>query len=301
MYRKILIIACLIPLVLLAASHLGALHPLGDSLAVFRGPIAVVAGLAAGFLFLNRQQILAVMGVLLTIWSAYTVLNPRLGVAGVREAGAGKAGYALYQKNMSFRMADTGPLTEDIMANEPDFVTLEEVDTENLSLLQTLQDKYPSQVICPFRRVGGVAVMSRWPKVAGSEKCLKGKGVVAMQVKTPDGPVWVVALHLHWAYPFGQAAQVGQIVPLLRGLKGPVVLGGDFNMVPWSDTMQRITSATRAERVGQVQYTFELFDGLYTIPIDHVLAPQNGRFAEVSKRPKLGSDHFGLLARFDLR
>ncbi len=293
MFLRLLALICLF---VLGVSHFGALHPLGDSLAVFRGVLAIVGAVAALVLVLQRRWILAVFGAGVVLWSAYTVLMPRFEYSAALDTP-----YALYQKNMSFRMRDTGPLAADILQQAPDFVTLEEVDRENLALLVALKPDYPAQAFCPFANVGGVAVASRWPKVAGSDVCLQGQGMVAMQVETPDGPVWVVALHLHWPFPQGQAAQVRRLKTALQALDAPVVLGGDFNMVPWSHTVRVITAATGTRRIGAPKYTFPLFDGLYTLPIDHVLVNGNSRPAETWRRPQLGSDHYGMLARFYLR
>lgn len=290
---SIISFAIMLPLL---GSHLGAIHPLGDSLAVFRGPL-VVAGLAAVLVLTGQRRWWATVGAgALVLSSAYTVLAPRL-----QYSAALDAPYSLYQKNMSFRMPETGPITQDILGQSPDFLTLQEVAQNNLSLLANLKESHPAQAVCPFAGVGAVAVASRWPLIEGSKRCQSGYGMVAMQVETPDGPVWVVALHLHWAYPFGQAAQVGQMRAGLQALEGPVVLGGDFNMVPWSHTMRIITSDTHTRRIGAPKYTFSLFNGLYSLPIDHVLVNGNNRPSETWKRPKLGSDHSGVLARFFIR
>ncbi|WP_428548361.1 endonuclease/exonuclease/phosphatase family protein [Profundibacter sp.] len=293
MFLRFIALICLF---VLGASHFGALHPLGDSLAVFRGVLTIVGAVAVLVLVLQRRWVLTALGAGLVLLSAYTVLMPRFTFSAALDVP-----YALYQKNMSFRMPDTAMLATDILQQAPDFVTLEEVDRENLGLLGALKSDYPAQAFCPFAFVGGVAVASRWPKVAGSDVCLPGQGMVAMQVETPGGPLWLVALHLHWPFPHGQAAQVRRLEPALKALEGLVVLGGDFNMVPWSQTMRAITAATKTRRVGAPKYTFPLFDGLYMLPIDHVLVNANTRPAETWRRPQLGSDHFGLLARFYLR
>jgi len=296
MLRFFVALIFLIPMLMLLASHLGAFHPLGDSLAVFRGPVTAVGILSLLVFFKQGLRWLAIASGMLLLWSSFTVLAPRFAFSAALDAP-----YALYQKNMSFRMPNTGLILTDILAKSPDFITLQEVDQENLALMWALKDKYPAQAFCPFAAVGGVAVMARWPIMDGSMRCDAGSGMVAMQVDTPDGPVWVVALHLHWAYPFGQVAQVRQMRAALQELEGPVVLGGDFNMVPWSNTMRVITSATGTRRIGAPKQTLPLFDGLYNLPIDHVLVNANNRPADIWMRPQLGSDHFGLLARFYLR
>lgn len=291
--RHVISLIVLIPLVLLLGSHFGAFHPLGDSLAVFRGPLAVVGGVSALILARFGPKGAGVVAAVLVIWSAYTVLAPRFAFSAALDAP-----YALYQKNMRFDMPSTVPLQGDILEHNPDFVTLQEVSVNNRPLLADLKEQYPAQVFCPFE-AGGVAVAARWPVVVGSERCEAASGMAAMQVETPGGSVWVVSLHLHWPYPMGQAAQVKALVPMLAALEGPVVLGGDFNMVPWSHTMRSITAATDTQRIGTPKYTLWLAT-YYSLPIDHVLVNKNAHPADTWKRPQLGSDHNGVMGRFSI-
>lgn len=294
MLRLLALFLSLTALLLLSGSYFGALHPLGDSLAVFRGPLAGI-GAVAVVLLGRRAFPFAILAGVLVCWSSYTVLAPRMAFS-----NANKAPYVFYQKNMLFKMPTTTPLFDDIISQAPDFIALQEVSLQNQPILASLKPQYPAQVFCPSATVSGVAVASRWPMIAGSARCMATNGMAAMQVKTPDGPVWVVSLHLHWPYPMGQAAQVRSLVPHLEALKGAVVLGGDFNMVPWSHTMRAITVATNTHRIGVPQYSLPL-KNLYSLPIDHVLINENTKPASTSKRPFLGSDHFGILARFHLR
>lgn len=295
MLRRLILLMFMTPLLLLLGSYFGAFHPLGDSLAVFRGPLAAISAVAVVLLARSRAKSLAVLAAVLVLLSAYTVLAPRLEYSNALEAP-----YALYQKNMWFRMSSIQPLSDDILDQAPDFIALQEVSRRNLPILANLKTQYPAQVFCKFAGVGGVAVASRWPAVAGTKRCSTDRGMAAIQVETPDGPVWVVSLHLHWPYPHSQAAHVRVLEPYLAALDGPVVLGGDFNMVPWSHTMRVITAATDTHRIGVPQYSLPL-KGLYTLPIDHVLINRNAKPASTSKRPLLGSDHFGVLARFHIR
>lgn len=285
----------LLPLALLLGSFLGALHPLGDSLAVFRGPLTAVAVVSVAVALRHKAWALAGIAGGLVLWSAFTVLAPR-----VAFSDASNAPYLHYQKNMLFKMASVLPLVDDILTQAPDFISLQEVSRKNRPVLEQLKAHYPAQMFCPFAGVGGVAVASRWPLIANSQRCEPRSGMAAMQVETPDGPVWVVSLHLHWPYPMGQAAQVRALLPQLAGLAGPVVLGGDFNMVPWSQAMRAITTASKTRRIGVPQYSLAL-KNLYGLPIDHVLVNRNPQPAMSAKRPLLGSDHFGVLARFSIK
>ena len=295
MMRRITIGLSIVPLVLLLGSYLGAYYPLGDSLAVFRGPLATLTGLSALLLGRSGAKMLAGLVGALVLWSAYTVLGPRLENAKTLDAP-----YTHYQKNMLYKMPTFTGLRDDILKQAPDFITLQEVSNRNKPILADLQSQFPSQLFCPFAAVGGVAVASRWPLIKNSARCFAQSGMAAIEVDTPDGRVWLVSLHLHWPYPEGQAEQVRKLVPMLKALDGPVVLGGDFNMVPWSHTMRTITTATNTRRIGVPQYTLPL-KNLYTLPIDHVLVNANTHPASTSKRPLLGSDHFGVLARFYIK
>lgn len=299
MLRRLILLASAGPLVLLLGSYLGAAHPLGDSLAVFRGPLAALGAVAVFVLTWGKVKYLAPLGAVLVLWSSYTVLAPRVSFSVSSDAPI-DGPYVFYQKNMLFKMVSFVPLQDDILAQNPDFITLQEVSHQNRPMLARLKGQYPAQVFCPFATVGGVAALSRWPMIKGTERCEPKSGMAAMQVETPDGPVWLVSLHLHWPYPMGQAAQVRGLVPHLKALKGPVILGGDFNMVPWAHTMRAITAATNTRRIGVPQYTLPLKE-LYSLPIDHVLINSNTKPATTSKRPRLGSDHFGVLARFHIQ
>lgn len=261
-------------------SFAGAYLPLGDSLAVFRPAfvaLAVGLGLLAGARFWALVP-LAAMG---PVGLAYVPRN----VA---------AEFTFYQKNLLYKRAERSAFLADVAAVAPDFMSFEEVSHPNRAVLAALKGQLPSQKLCTFSTVTAVAVASRFAMVPGSGTC--GPGMAAMQVVTPQGPVWVVAVHLLWSWPRQQAAQVAQLVPVLERLDGPVVMGGDFNMVPWSHSLRALAGATRTRRAGPARGSYDLQDAL-PLPIDHVLAPGGGT---TELREKLGSDHRGVVARIAL-
>ncbi len=280
-------------LLLTVASFGGAVHGLGDSLAVFRQVWAI--GLSVSSLFLLRGHLrLAGLGALVLI-----ILAAPFGAAWVSADQTVGGRYSHYQKNLRYDGRSRQAIIDDILAADPDFITLEEISVHNMMIFDALAEKYPTSLFCRFTGVGGVGVLSKFPLVEGGKNCVGEQGPAAIKVTTPDGPVWTVALHLHWPYPYSQREQVSGIVNSLGFLDAPVVLGGDFNMVPWSDTMRRIEKATGSKRAGRVLFTFRSKRmPLLRLPIDHVLVP-SGR-GKIERRPMLGSDHFGVLLRFDL-
>ncbi|MDU8928442.1 endonuclease [Alisedimentitalea sp. MJ-SS2] len=282
------VVACLS----VVAGFAGALHPAGDSLAVFQLPLSVVAAIAVIWTGWSRWL----------RWPLALALTGLIGfhvASGIKPADASETGYALYQKNLLFVAGDRSSLVADIRASGATLVTLQEVTRRNRAVLDNLKADFPAQHFCPFARVGGVAVLSRLPKVPGSERCAERDGLAAMQVEGPDGPVWVVSLHLHWPWPYGQTDHVARLEPVLRGLEGPMLIGGDFNAVAWSHAVSRIEAVSGTRRLGHHLVTFQLPRLGMWIGIDHVLSNLPGG-ARTETRAALGSDHFGVLARFDM-
>lgn len=277
-------------LLALGGGFLGRLHPAGDSLAVFRAPLAL-AGMgwfAAGW----GVGALPLWPALPCLAAWLTVIGHRLQRGAVREVPV-----VHYQKNMSFRMSAVTDLAADIRAVGPDILTLQEVTPANSALLESVADLLPYQHHCAFEAVGAVALASRWPILEDTRHC-PAHGMAAARVAAPDGPLWVVSVHLHWPWPArpSQAAQHARILAALRELDGPVLLGGDFNMVRWSALVRCTAQAIDARPGGRARASFRL-KGILPLAIDQSLIPREAR-GRSEARPLAGSDHRGLVVRF---
>ncbi|WGW02454.1 endonuclease/exonuclease/phosphatase family protein [Tropicibacter oceani] len=273
---------------LVLAGFCGALHPAGDTLAVFRAPLLVLFALAVIWSAWPRRLRWPLAGL------AILGLLPHAGVVGA-DAGTGAAGgVTLYQQNLLWKRSESAEWLAAVRAARPDFLTLQEVSAPNLALLEALRPLYPYQQFCPLRGKLGEAVLSRHPIVPGSGFCSKRDGFAALQADPGSGPVWVVSMHLNWPWPSLQWTQVEALLPELERLQGPVILGGDLNAVAWSHSVAQLQAATRTRRVGGYVSTFTLPWFPMPIGIDHVLAPE-GR-GHVTALEPLGSDHRGLWA-----
>ncbi|MFT4999975.1 MAG: endonuclease/exonuclease/phosphatase (EEP) superfamily protein YafD [Paracoccaceae bacterium] len=277
----------------LVFSRLGNLHPLADSLAVFQLYLAMFALLLLAPAFLAGYRRFSTLGIVLVAAISFNAL-----VAHVGSFGGENGQFSLYQKNLLFRQADRSALLADIATHRPDFLTFQEVSPANRQLLDELSRDYQAQHLCTFAAVGSTAVLSKWPLVAGQTLC--ARGFSAMQVRTPKGDIWVVSLHAHWPYPYGQAAHVAGMLPKLNALSGPIVLGGDFNMVPWSAAFKSVAQTIDGKRAGAVHYTLIRGGGLAWLAIDHIVVPKLATQISNQIRPRFSSDHFGLLAWFSL-
>lgn len=71
-------------------------------------------------------------------------------------------------------------------------------------------------------------------------------------------------------------------------------------MVPWSHTLNAFKRASDTHMAGPTHHSLKLPYIPMTIPIDHILVP-SGANATTQRRAKKGSDHFGVMAEFNMR
>jgi len=278
---------------ILVAGFGGALHPMFDSVAVFRGVVSF-GGLLVAFLLWMAGGSLRATGLAISVpLAAFVSLVPHW---------AGRAQFpvtlTLYQKNLARLNTEMRPLLADIRRTDPDIITLQEVTWANKYLLDDLRTDYPHQIVCLFHRwVGDVAVLSRFPVSEAEGLCPGPAGVAILPIETPAGTVTAVSVHFHWPWPHGQPEQAQSLERHLATLDGMMVLGGDFNMVRWSTTLRQIARAGRIAPVGASAVTYPLLKDA-GLSIDHVLA--TGGQGTTEYRRLYGSDHRGILARINL-
>ena len=268
--------------VALAASFLGVVHPIGDSLAVFR--VGLCVGLLLCILALRRGGFarlilifVSAIGIGSALWHKIPNSDP--------------GPVTIYQKNVLHRNAELSSLAADILSASADFVTLQEVSVEGEALLRDLQTAYPYQLLCRYSVEAGVAVLSRIEPM-DEGVCRKTYGNAMITVDLPTGPHHVAAIHMAWPFPGDQPEQFERLFGDLQALEHPILIGGDFNMVPWSNALTRVARLSDTKLTTPTRTTFLI--GSIPISIDQVFAPGGG-FLET--RPLLGADHFGVLAR----
>jgi endonuclease/exonuclease/phosphatase (EEP) superfamily protein YafD len=206
----------------------------------------------------------------------------------------------LYQKNLMSKAWPRYPLADDIIASGAEIVTLQEVSDHNRKFMANMFDHYPVAVICKFRPAQDVAVLTSLPTIDGTELCEAEVGLAGVQVRVPSGQlIWVLSVHLEWPFPFDQFRQSRIIAERIAELDGPVLIAGDFNMVPWGKSVQRIKQAAGNHYLGAFRNTHGLGGLFLPLPIDTVLVPK-GSTGAVELRPYMGSDHLGVLARIAL-
>jgi len=290
----ILLSAVLIAVVVL--SFTGHVFAPGDSLAVIRFPAGLLLLVLATALALcaawkmTVSSFVAALVALVPLGIGYFKPNPP----------CTEACLTLYQKNLMSKTWPRDPLTEELIASDAEIVTLQEVSDHNRRFMAPLFDHYRFSKFCPFRPEQDVAVLTSLEVIENTAFCLEGAGMAAVQVLTSTGrPLWAVSVHLEWPFPFDQFQQTKRIEARLKTLDGPILIGGDFNMVTWGGSVRRLSKAAGNTTFGPYRNTHQFGQSFLPLPIDNVLVP-NGAKGHLERRPRLASDHMGLLARIVL-
>lgn len=292
------VLLCAFGLFILALTHMGRWLPMGDALAVIRMHILVLFVIGILGLFLVGSRKFLVVVTLSVIGSFVGTMIDWRGTHAPDQWGGGE--YTLYQKNLLWNGTSPDLLAQAILASGADFVTLQEVSEHNTAVTEGLRSTYPYKIACSSQGNGGIMIMSRFALSQSEAGCRVADGLILAQADLSDGTqLWIGSIHLNWPYPFDQARQLPGIFSALEALDAPVVIGGDFNMVPWGSAVRRIIRAADGARVGGYWTTYPGFGWLVPLAIDHVVIPKSA-MGRLLVEPLWGSDHYGLLLRFRL-
>ena len=304
-WRLAVLVACGLAALLLGFGG-GLLRPL-DGLSHFRAHLGVLL-LALGLLALARRRgiagPLALAGAIGAAVSVAPYLLPRPDPA----PDAAGPTYALLQMNVLYKASDPAEALRRIGETRPDVVTLQELTPEWADILQSLRDTYPHQFICrepgPAGRIDA-GILSRRPFVAQG-LCDVEHAFAAQRVDFNGTELTVAAHHQLWPWPAGQWRRLDRIADLLGALPTPVLLGGDFNAVPWSAFLRRYETLTGASAVRGIGSTWGPMAGgdalarWFGLPIDNLLASPRVEIRSVERLPATTSDHLPVLLRFAL-
>lgn len=269
------------------ASFLGEIAPIGDSLAVFRIEMTVLLALSGGLAFLLERSFIPAV-------AAITVLGSVLSFAphafGTRVQGAVQI--TVHQHNLLYKNYDLPSFVAHVKKTKPDVLTLQELSQMNLRLIGQIEPDYPNFQVCRYA-TGGVGVFVRDIGRPTAQGCAKGSKLAWIQVETPAGKVTFASLHLFWPWPMQQFWQLEDFTAAIAALPQPVIIGGDFNMVPWASSVRNLAKAANGFTAPGIAPTFHIGPIWPAFRIDHVIVPE-GSQVESERLPKLGSDHNGI-------
>ena len=246
------------------------------------------------------------MAIVLALTAFATVLTPSSVPTATAEPTTQPL-YKLLQLNLRYDNQQQADVFRMIARESPDVITLQEVSDNWRPRLKAIEARYPYNFYCSNRsRIGGAAILSRRPFALGSTPICVDSLVDIARVDFGGRSAIITSLHLDWPWPFAQDWNVGEVRPYLERLEGPLIIAGDFNAVPWSQTLKNITQYSKTQIVEGLRPSW-LVNGTLAraarwvgLPLDHILVSDRISGARVQSLEPVGSDHLPLLLRFSI-
>lgn len=290
-------IAVALAIAALAGGFLSAIFPLADSLSHFRFHLSLFLALTAGLLMLMKAKRSAAFSVFVSM-IGFTMMYPAL--PNPSSNGQNGISYKFIQFNTLFNNPKIPHAIEMLKRETPDVLALQEVSSNTKTIYDAMVAEMPSHLTCRFAGVGEVAILSKHPKLG--ERCIDKLGLVWMQVNIDGTPVTMASLHLHWPYPYRQWQQLERLRNEFEAMPRPVMLAGDFNAAPWSETLKRVQRWTDTGIVPGLRLTlrkgFPMVGVIPFLPLDHFLIDPRVTAIDVRSGPQVGSDHLPVILKF---
>jgi endonuclease/exonuclease/phosphatase (EEP) superfamily protein YafD len=227
-----------------------------------------------------------------------------------QEAQAATGGFRFITFNRYFGNDDFAAAGQWLQDARADVIAFQEVDsTQTVQQLAAVLPQYP-HVYADLNAESDVAIFSRWP-IRSSERIElvpQGAQVAKTVIDWNGRPITLIGAHLHW--PMGarntrlRNAELRELAAVARATQGPLLIGGDFNITPWS-TVFRETIAdsglTDCSRGHGFATSWPSWFAPAGIRIDHCLASDDWRVLDLTTGPSLGSDHLAMINDLELK
>ncbi|MET0657028.1 MAG: endonuclease/exonuclease/phosphatase family protein [Steroidobacteraceae bacterium] len=211
--------------------------------------------------------------------------------------------------NAWYRNYDTAQVARYLGSSNADVILVQEFDGKRMRELVAALPSYPHAALAASEDRRGAAILSRWPIESSQPLQLANTRRHAQWalVRWHSMPVQVVAVHLPW--PLGPRVsqrrnqELHALSQWMRRAEGPVVVGGDFNLSPWSPHFHAALELANARdaiasRPGMSTWPTQ-FPPL-GIQIDHCLISREWQVMRIGRGPRVGSDHYPVLVELRL-
>ncbi|MBC2884768.1 endonuclease/exonuclease/phosphatase family protein [Ochrobactrum sp. CM-21-5] len=308
----LLLIAAVLVSVPLVLGFLGAVHPALDTFSHGRAHLSVLMAVLAFPLLFTKMRREGAMLLLFAILAFSTTLGAARdflsGSRGAHAEASSSVHYSLVQINLRYDNPEPKRILQMIAREKPDVITYQEASGQWTKWLDILRGTYPYRLHCrEDPRTWGVGILSRRPFSENGQTSCIGDGLLAVAPIDFGGTsVNVAALHFSWPWPRWQPYQLQYIEPVLHELKGPLVIAGDFNAVPWSNTVRRVEAASDTRHLTGIGGTWLVHYLPVTLapylglPIDQILVSPEIETPKVSVREDAGSDHLPVRLDFSV-
>lgn len=186
-----------------------------------------------------------------------------------------------------------------LAAEDPDVLVVE----DSRAVFQTaVTQRLGRQMACG--KTCEVAIFTRTPaeRIEAPRRGRKGLGpaIAIAHLSGPGGDYPVVGVHFVWPTETQiHAENSARLRELMKAQpRERTILVGDFNSTPWSFARRRDDAALGLERRTRALPTWPAngMFGLALLPIDHVYAGSAWGTVSITRGPRLGSDHYPVVA-----
>jgi len=191
-----------------------------------------------------------------------------------------------------------------VEAERPDIALLQETDRATAAVVRDLLPGYHRVRSCS-RRDCSLTILSRWPArriVLAAKPGARLADLLVAEIAAPWGSFRVMNLHLPRPYTPDAQPFVDQLaIAMEEQGRGPLIVGGDFNMATGSFGLRRLAGAAGLRRVEGLLPTYPAHLGVPPfIPIDHVLVGRDWGPAQCHAMAWAASDHRGIACTLSL-
>jgi endonuclease/exonuclease/phosphatase (EEP) superfamily protein YafD len=271
----------------------------------FRLQYAVVlAGTTVAAIALRTRR-LALASFLLVVLNVVVIARAPPAPAAAKD---GSARLRFLIANVDYGNHDHGRLVRLLDEVDPDVVALTELTPAWVRALSSALSDHAYRRLAPQEGAYGLGLYSRVKLRDSRTEQLPAGGSPSIIGTLAIGtrPLTVVVTHLHT--PFAgdrRTRQVHALAAELRILGKPAAVCGDFNAVPWSQSIRELAQTadlrTIFGRFGLAATWPADNSGLFRVPLDNCLVNQSVAVADPHVGHDIGSDHLPLIVDLALK
>ncbi len=257
---------------------------------------ALVAGLY-GFTLgeTGSRRGLVALGASGVVLAALLIAPEYLRPAAPKAAPASPDQIKLIQINAWRDSRDIDPAIDWLVAQDADIILLEE--GEHL--------REPLARRTGYHLTGGsesLAILSKIKPISNGVRLPPGRWAQPPLVRAtfagPQGEFTLIGTHYVWPIYGGFQRAQGRVLGelLAQFPRDRVILAGDFNSTPWSFARRAEDRRFGLERRTRALFSWPATAPFPVLPIDQVYAGPGWRTVSISRGPRLGSDHYPVVA-----
>lgn len=225
-------------------------------------------------------------------------------------AGRPQSGFKVLTLNAWYRNGDTARIARYLADSDADVILIQELDSTRVRELAAALPSYPHAALAAAADRRGAAILSRWPIESSQPLPLANAPRHAQWalVRWHSTAVQVVAVHLPW--PLGPGIsrkrndQLRALSQWMSKAQGPTIVGGDFNLSPWSPHFTAALERAQARDALANRPDLSTWPTQFPplgIQIDHCFLSDAWQVTRVTRGPSVGSDHYPVLVEVRLK